>query len=245
MRAMTTIGAGVRRLSKRSRPARARLILAMLSLSALILGAVVLVGYLLWPRWPASAIAFDAPSLPIVVGGMTFDVPPSAIRRPVQRRAGAQERIDLAFLWPSLAPPGERNPVAVTQDTWPEGVDRIFVTVSAADGELAPIERFRNIYPRYVRKEPSPAPPGLISLAFVSDSPYAGEDLIYDFDNPEGFFVRCTRGKSGLVPGTCLYEEQLDDAAVTIRFPRAWLSDWHGVNDGFGRLIAGLRPKGG
>ena len=36
---------------------------------------------------------------------MTFNVPPAAIRVPVQRRPGAHERVDLAFVWPSLEPP--------------------------------------------------------------------------------------------------------------------------------------------
>ena len=39
------------------------------------------------------------------VGGVTFNVPPAAIRVPVQRQPGAQARIDLTFLWPSLTPP--------------------------------------------------------------------------------------------------------------------------------------------
>src|SRR5262245_42207673 len=56
--------------------------------------------------WPASApVSADAPSLPITVGGVAFNVPPAAIRIKMQRRAGAQGRLDLTFMWPSLAPP--------------------------------------------------------------------------------------------------------------------------------------------
>src|SRR5687767_5969316 len=67
--------------------------------------AVGYVGYVLWPRWPGPAVAPNTPSLPIIVGGTAFNVPPAAIRRPVQRKPGTQERIDLVFVWPSLAPP--------------------------------------------------------------------------------------------------------------------------------------------
>ena len=49
-------------------------------------------------------IAPDAPSLPITIGGMAFNVPPAAIRFKVQRRPGAQARVDLSFVWPSLDP---------------------------------------------------------------------------------------------------------------------------------------------
>src|ERR1700694_5278448 len=70
---------------------------------ALVAGVLCLAGcpvaYILWPRWP-DIVALDAPALPITVGGMLFTVPPAAIRLPIQRRAGAQERIDLVFLWP-------------------------------------------------------------------------------------------------------------------------------------------------
>ena len=72
---------------------------------ALAVGAIAVIGYLLWPRWPGAAIAPDAPAFPITVAGVAFNVPPAAIRVKVQRRPGAHERVDLVFLWPSLEPP--------------------------------------------------------------------------------------------------------------------------------------------
>ena len=72
---------------------------------ALALGAIAVIGYVLWPRWPGPPIGPDAPALPITVAGVAFNVPPAAIRVPVQRRPGAHERVDLAFAWPSLEPP--------------------------------------------------------------------------------------------------------------------------------------------
>ena len=69
-----------------------------------MLAAVAYIVYVLWPRWPGAPVALDAPALPITIAGVAFNVPPAAIRMPVQRRPGAQERIDLAFMWPSLKP---------------------------------------------------------------------------------------------------------------------------------------------
>ena len=98
----------------RSRPSRRRpprrsshgpLLLPFVVFAAIALMAFVYIGYVLWPRWPGPPVGPDAPALPITVAGVTFNVPPAAIRVPVQRRPGAQERIDLAFLWPSLEPP--------------------------------------------------------------------------------------------------------------------------------------------
>src|SRR5207244_1386241 len=75
-------------------------------LTVLILGAVGFVAYVLWPRWPGPPVAADAPPLPITVAGVAFKVAPAAMRMPVQRRPGEHERVDLAYLWPSLEPAG-------------------------------------------------------------------------------------------------------------------------------------------
>src|SRR5256886_8000740 len=87
------------------RSASAGLVFALIALVALIVLAAAFVALVLWPRWPGTAVAPDAPSLPITVGGVLFNLPPAAIRVPMQRHPGPQERVDLAFLLPSLAPP--------------------------------------------------------------------------------------------------------------------------------------------
>src|SRR5262249_59277022 len=85
------------------------LALPLIGLLGLALGAIGFIAYVLWPRWPEPLVAADAPPLPITVAGVAFNVPPAAMRVPVQRHAGAHERVDLVFLWPSLAPP---DPIA-------------------------------------------------------------------------------------------------------------------------------------
>src|SRR4030081_3426440 len=85
------------------RSASAGLAFALATLVVLIVAGAGIVALLLWPRSVPDAP--DAPALPITVGGVLFTVPPAAIRVPLHRRPGAQERVDLAFLWPSLAPP--------------------------------------------------------------------------------------------------------------------------------------------
>src|SRR3984885_3707556 len=72
---------------------------------ALIVAAESFVFYALWPNWPSTPISLDAPSIPVTVAGVLFDVPPAAIRAAVQRHPGSHERIDLAFMWPGLTPP--------------------------------------------------------------------------------------------------------------------------------------------
>jgi hypothetical protein len=217
---------------------------AMLSI---ILGAAGFIAYVLWPRWPGPAVATDAPMLPITVSGVAFNVPPAAMRRPVQRRPGAQERVDLAFLWPSLKPPAAPGkPPARESGRTPEqirAIDRVFVTISAAGDALAPAERVRIIYPRYALSDPAAGPDGLAVLGFRDGSPYQGEDLVYDAQAPDHFLVRCTRAGTGEVPGTCLYQQRIGGADIVVRFPRDWLGDWRMVGDKIEALIASLRPS--
>jgi hypothetical protein len=228
----------------RPRPA-VRLWLPLGLLGAAVVAAVAFVGYVLWPRWPAE-VAADTPSLPITVAGTTFNVPPAAIRVPVQRKSGVQERLDLAFLWPSLAPPPVNGkPSKPDPDSPPAKVtDRMFVTLAAAD-TLPLTERLRTIYPRYTVPTPIAGPAGLMLLGFRDDTPYRNEELAYDPAAPEVFVVRCAKSDSSPVRGSCLYERRIGNADITVRFPRDLLPDWREVASGIDRLIAGFKPSGG
>jgi hypothetical protein len=229
--------------------------------AALVAVAAGFVAYVLWPTWPSAPVALDAPALPITVAGVLFQVPPAAIRATVQRHAGPQERLDLAFLWPSLKPPlpnGEANsrtegrPVDANDGDNQTGstakaatggtLGRIFITITALGSLLPPADRLNSIYPQYVEAKARAGADGLAILPFRAGSPYEGEDLIYVAGNPEQFFARCTR-RAGAVPGTCINERALGTADVTLRFPRDWLDHWRDVTDSFDRLIAQIRPQ--
>jgi hypothetical protein len=213
--------------------------LPLLAFVALALVALGYVAYALWPRWPEPPVAADAPPLPIVVGGVSFNVPPQAMRVAVQRRAGVQERIDLVYAWPALVPPApDAKPPAN-----PEIRDRVFLTIAAAGATLPPIERLKTVYPSYAVDEASPAPEGLAVFAFLDGSPYQGEDLVFDPEAPEKFLARCSRTVNPLAPGTCLYERRVGGAEITARFPRDWLQDWSTVEAGLDRLIGRLQAS--
>ena len=210
----------------------------------LIVGAVGFasapIAYMLWPQ--PKPVAVDAPTLPITIGGVAFNVPPAAIRVKMQRRAGAQARVDLVFQWPSLEPPGPA--VKLTPADVPKLTERIFLTIAGSDNTLPPEQRLKSIYPRYAVPGPAVAMDGLAVRPFSSGTPYQGEDLIYDPVAPERFLMRCTQ-PLGVTPGTCLHERRIGTADITVRFPREWLADWRTVAGGIDRVIAGLRPAGG
>ena len=233
---------------RRARRGHHRLLwLPLVVFAAVASMAFIYVVYVLWPRWPGPPVGADAPALPITIAGVTFNVPPAAIRVPVQRRPGAQERLDLTFLWPSLEPPDANakppQPAAAAAAAAPQIVERVFMTISAAGNTLAPAERMASIYPRYAAAEAVSGPGGLAVMAFREGTPYQGEDLIYDPAGP-GFLVRCSRG-AGPTPGICLHEQRIDAADVVVRFPRDWLDDWHTVAGTIDRLVARLRPSHG
>jgi len=225
------------------------LLLPLALLVVLIAAAGIFVSYELWPTWPKAPVRLDAPAIPVTVVGVLFNVPPAAIRAPVQRHPGAHERLDLVFLWPSLLPPEADaeagKPAALGGDgALPPAVadDRLFVTIAGLGTVLAPAERLRTIYPRYIEAQASAGPDGLAILPFRAGTPYEGEDLVYFAEKPERFVARCSRPVR-TVPGTCIQERSLDAAEITLRFPREWLKDWRNVAADFDRLMSQLHPR--
>jgi hypothetical protein len=237
------------RTAPRRRRRSGGLALPLAVLATLAVTAVAYIAYVLWPRWPEPPVASDAPALPVTVAGVAFNLPPGAIRVPVQRHAGTHDRIDLAFQWPSLEPPTDPNrarPTAETPSASLAAVERVFVTIAAAGDTLAPDERVKTIYSRYASETPVAGPPGLAVLAFRQDTPYQGEDLVYDAQLPANFLVRCSRNGAGATPGICLFERRIESADIIVRFPRDWLArDWHAVADGIERLLTRLRAAAG
>jgi hypothetical protein len=216
---------------------------SLLTLPALMIACAIalsfgIIAYVLWPRWPGEPVALDAPSIPVTIGGATFNIPPAAIRRPVQRRPGTQERIDASFLWPSLkAPDPATRPEPILT---PGQLDRVFVTITATDG-LPASERIKTIYPRYLDARIVAAPNGLAARPFKDATPYQGEELIYDPQDAERFTTRCSQNGKASTIGVCLYERRIGDADVVVRFPRDWLTDWQNVRAGLETLVANFR----
>jgi hypothetical protein len=211
---------------------------ALVLAAAISLGGLSYVGFLLWPSWPAGGVPAETPALPVTVSGVLFKVPPAAIRIPLQRRAGAQSRLDLAFLWPTLTPPHSNGQPATSEDS--KAADQLFVSISARQDRLRLDERMKTIYPRYAADNAFTGPEGLVGVSFRDGTPYQGEDLYFQETPPHRFVARCTRD-TGPIAGACLIEEQVGEAEIVIRFPRGWLPDWQKLAQGVDTLLARLR----
>jgi hypothetical protein len=234
--------AGHKAVKRTRRGHSAGLVFALATLVVLILLGAAFVGLVLWPRWPGAAVAPDAPALPVTVGGVLFNVPPGAIRVAAQRHTGAQDRLDLAFMWPSLQPPDPSAKPAPTETAPP--IDRLFVTIEPSSIALPPSERVKSIYPRYLSETQFDGPDGLKVISFRDGTPYQGEDLFFDPTAQPGFVARCSRPGAAGMPGMCLYERRIEGVDVTVRFPSDWLPGWRAVNDGIGKVVERLKPGG-
>ena len=209
--------------------------------SLLAAASIAIVAYLLWPTWGAGR-ATEPERLPVSVGGTLFNVPTAAIRMKIQRHSGSQERIDLSFDFPSLAPPEAMKHVSVDRvDQVLQPIDRIFVSISAHHDALAPEMRLRMIYPRYLSPTAMPVEDGLTMRGFRAGTPYDSEDL-FQAEHPV-LQARCTRDAA--TPGMCLSERRIDGADIVFRFPRSWLARWHDVADAMERLTAQLHGTRG
>lgn len=218
---------------------RAHLVPIVLS-AVVAAGAIAAVAYLLWPTYTTVA-ASDPSRLPVSVGGTLFNVPTLAVRMKVQRHSGPQERVDLSFLYPSLAAPAApKHYSADTVEDKVQPIDRIFVSISAHHDSLAPEARLRTIYPHYLEDATS-TDDELTKRAFRDGSPYGGEDL-FTAGEP-ALTARCSRDAA--TPGMCLSERRVEGADLTFRFPRGWLAQWRDVATAMDRLAAQMRgPKG-
>jgi len=211
-----------------------------LVMGAVSVTAVAVVAYLLWPTWQTEKPG-DPDRLPISIGNTLFNVPTKAIRVKMQKRTGPQERVDIAFVYPSLEPP--EAPRHVSADTVEENlpdIDRIFLSIAAHHDALSPDERTRTIYPRYFDPNAGSIADGLSTRPFRDNSPYANEDLAYA--GSPAIIARCTR--DGKTPGMCLTERRIDGADLTFRFPRAWLTKWRDVANAMDQIVKRMRtPK--
>ena len=216
-------------LKARAPAGRSPLTAPLILFAAATLTAAAYVAYVLWPRWPDAPAALNAPLVPVIVADATFNIEPAAIRMAVQRRPGTQERVDLAYLWPSLIPPDPALRPSVGAPVDPN--ERLFVTIAAGDDTLPLMERVQTIYPRYLVAEPAAGPDGLTLRGFRDGTPYQGEELVFEQAAPEHFLARCS--KKGVVnSGECLLERRIGKADITFRFPRDWLADWKSVAAG-------------
>ena len=74
MATLTQAPARAAKPRRRRQAGRSPLAAPLVLLAAAALAAAAYVAYVLWPRWPQAPVTLDAPSLPIVVAGVAFNI---------------------------------------------------------------------------------------------------------------------------------------------------------------------------
>ncbi len=181
-------------------------------------------------------------TLPITVGGVLFNVPPASIRVSMQRRPGALERLDLAFLWPSLEPP---DPKARPRPERSHSADRPACSSpsSVQTVAMAPHERVRMIYPRYLGDTQYDGPDGL------KDDPRSGRHAATPTRTcssirrqPELRGALLASERSRHAAACASTERRFDQADVSVRFPSEWLTEWRACGmHSLGKLLGNAK----
>ena len=97
------------------------------------------------------------------------------------------------------------------------------MTIQTGDGTLPLLERVQTIYPRYLVAEPVAGPAGLTLRGFRDDTPYQGEELVFESLAPEHFLARCARRgviNSGSLPVGAAHRQCRHHHSLSARLAR-------------------------
>jgi hypothetical protein len=114
------------------------------------------------------------------------------------------------------------------------------------DLDLSEADRLQRIYLSYVADPAGkPGPFGLTEYAFRDDSGYRGEDLFVGQGTTGPVVLLCVRFSQQVPSPSCLRDVRLKrGVALSYRFKRAHLANWHEIADGIGELVQSFRrPK--
>lgn len=177
-------------------------------------------------------------SLAVPLAGKTLTVP-RALLREGPDTPDALGRITLALTFPDFAPlpppdAAGRQPGAIT------------VTIGPAEPGLAPEDRPRQLYAKFLAGEVWSNPGGLVMRRFRPGTPYEDEELYLALPDERRFAARCPRNDlpDAGVEEACLWQMRLGDIDVTTRFAPRHLVEWPRLREGVLALMERLGAGG-
>ncbi len=199
--------------------------------TAFMLGiAVAIIAAIVWRLSdPVESEVITEPKiLRSTIGGQQFFIPGNMFRFRVQRKNRNPERVDLFFRWPELEGFTKFNAATFEKA---DARELIFLTIESKDSILAPEDRLRTIYKRFL-SAPLTAPDGLLGKKFLDGSGYDGEELFYQEGGPQPFIARCIAEDTPDIPSTCLREIKMGPKTYMIySFRRQYLRDWRSLDE--------------
>lgn len=197
------------------------------------LAAVLAVGLVLWRDEIGSETVETSPTpVAVELAGRVLSIPMNTIRFPTQRRAGPQDRLDLALLFPDWT--GRTQADGARFDETGIASDVIWVTLAPAGNEMDQAGRLATVYARLFVGDPLAAEDdlGLVGRRLSPEAGYVGEEVWFEPGVVHPFVARCWPLAPNGPVTTCLNEEIVDGVMVGRRFSRARLARWREVRSG-------------
>jgi hypothetical protein len=119
----------------------------------------------------------------------------------------------------------------------PARLPAVLVTIHPADGSMAPAERPKHLYARFLSAAATPEDGGLIRRRFRPGTPFEGEDLVLSAPDGRAFAARCLDASSE-VATACVAEMRLGALDVQARFAPALLPRWEALTARLNGLVA-------
>jgi hypothetical protein len=105
-------------------------------------------------------------------------------------------------------------------------VSLVYIT---SDNSLAPSERVRMLYARFLSSDAAPAAGGLIRRQFRSGTPYEGETLFLSPPEGRAFAARCPDSEISALPVTCFAEIRHAGYDIQIQLAKRDLALWEKI----------------
>ncbi|TVR08358.1 MAG: hypothetical protein EA385_10280 [Salinarimonadaceae bacterium] len=147
------------------------------------------------------------------------------------RTAIVQERISLRIPLPDIIG-AEGDPQSV-----------VGLTLTPADGALAPSERPRALYSRFLSGEASAAPGGLIRRRFRDGTPYEGEALLIAPPDGRAFSARCPAAPASAMEPVCFAELRFGEVDAHLQIAMRDIDQWERVVVFVRALVVGVARR--
>lgn len=145
--------------------------------------------------------------------------------------ADAQDRIALRIPLSDVTG-GESRPNAV-----------IGLVLTPADQALAPSERPRALYARFLSADAQTGPGGLIRRRFREGTPYEGETLLVAPPDGRAFSARCPSTSPTGVEPVCFAELRFGDVDAHLQIPLGEIDQWERVAVFTRTLVVGVSRR--
>lgn len=214
-----------------------------------VLSAVILLLYL--APTPASFIeehpspTSRADPISLSVNGLRLTIPANYIIYASARQGGPRKDVALFTTYPDFKGYSDWESSTFTSNAADSPV--IYMLVREEDLDLKEADRLQRIFLAYV-VDPAgkPGPFGLTEYTFRDDSNsgYRSQDLFVGQDAHGPIVMQCDRFSQQDLSPSCLRDVRVKHGvALTYRFKRAHLANWHEIADGIAGLIAQFKVK--